>query len=271
MSYDIAIIGGGPAGTSAAITAARAGARVLLLDRGVFPRQKVCGEFVSPESLSLLRSLLRREAAEAGLSDPVQIRSTRSFIDGHIIRTEISPPGYSIPRYVLDALLWQEAIAAGAECRQQITVHRVTRNADGAFTLQTSDQQVVACTVINAAGRWSNFKAETIKLPPGPKWIGLKAHFREEEINPDLDLHFFEGGYCGISPIGNGQINGCAMVSADIAKSLSEVFRCDPQLEQRSRGWRAVTEEVTTAPLVFHTPRPVADDVLMAGDAAGFI
>ena len=58
MSYDLAIIGGGPAGTSAAISAARQGARVLLLERGRFPRHKVCGEFVSAESLTLLKDLL---------------------------------------------------------------------------------------------------------------------------------------------------------------------------------------------------------------------
>jgi len=48
VSFDLAIIGGGPAGTAAAITASRSGARVLLLERGAFPRHKVCGEFISP-------------------------------------------------------------------------------------------------------------------------------------------------------------------------------------------------------------------------------
>jgi flavin-dependent dehydrogenase len=56
--HDLIVIGGGPAGTSAAITCARSGARVLLLERGRFPRQKVCGEFVSAESLALLADLL---------------------------------------------------------------------------------------------------------------------------------------------------------------------------------------------------------------------
>ena len=56
--FDLAIIGGGPAGASAAITAARLGARVALLEAGEFPRHKVCGEFVSAESLDILRDLL---------------------------------------------------------------------------------------------------------------------------------------------------------------------------------------------------------------------
>jgi len=62
--YDLIVIGGGPAGTSSAITAARAGAGVLLLERGRLPRQRVCGEFVSAESLALLAGLLGRTAAD---------------------------------------------------------------------------------------------------------------------------------------------------------------------------------------------------------------
>src|SRR5580698_6328679 len=56
--YDLIVIGGGPGGTSAAIAFARNGARVLLLERGRFPRQKGWGEFVSAESLDLLAGLL---------------------------------------------------------------------------------------------------------------------------------------------------------------------------------------------------------------------
>ncbi len=58
IKYDLIVIGAGPAGCAAAITAARTGASVFLLERGRFPRHKVCGEFVSAESLDLLQDLL---------------------------------------------------------------------------------------------------------------------------------------------------------------------------------------------------------------------
>jgi flavin-dependent dehydrogenase len=58
--YDLIVAGGGPAGSACAITAARLGAKVLLLEKDRFPRQKVCGEFVSPESLGLLHGLLKK-------------------------------------------------------------------------------------------------------------------------------------------------------------------------------------------------------------------
>ena len=59
--YDLIVIGAGPGGCATAITAASSGAKVLLLERGRFPRHKVCGEFVSAESLQLLERLLKTE------------------------------------------------------------------------------------------------------------------------------------------------------------------------------------------------------------------
>ncbi len=92
MLYDLIIIGGGPAGTSAAISAARAGARVLLLERGRFPRHKVCGEFVSAESLSLLNELLDHEHTVL-LRDAVRIPRARLFLDGRTLARECGSTG----------------------------------------------------------------------------------------------------------------------------------------------------------------------------------
>src|SRR5271168_3152725 len=108
MLYDLIVIGGGPAGTSAAITAARGGARVLLLERGRFPRHKVCGEFVSAESLDLLGRLLD-SGSKSLLSDAVRIAHARIFLDGHMLRTVADPPAASIARLELDEALWNSA------------------------------------------------------------------------------------------------------------------------------------------------------------------
>src|ERR1700758_4817239 len=96
-SYDLAVIGGGPAGASAAIAAARAGARVLLLERGRLPRQRVCGEFVSAESLDLLTGLLNH--ANSGLLFSVpRIAQARLFFDGRTVTAPVDPPAASIAR-----------------------------------------------------------------------------------------------------------------------------------------------------------------------------
>src|SRR5579864_5781163 len=107
-AFDLAVIGGGPAGTSAAITAARTGARVLLLERGRLPRQRVCGEFVSAESLELLADLLDR-TAPALLHQALRIPEARLFFDGHTVPAQVDPPAASIARFDLDSALWRAA------------------------------------------------------------------------------------------------------------------------------------------------------------------
>src|SRR5438128_8398572 len=89
--YDLIIIGAGPAGSSAAITAARSGARVLLLERGRFPRHKVCGEFVSAESLDLLSSLLATQS-NAPHRDRLCTPRPRLYRTARLPNTTVHPP-----------------------------------------------------------------------------------------------------------------------------------------------------------------------------------
>jgi flavin-dependent dehydrogenase len=267
--FDLAIIGGGPAGASAAITAARAGASVAIFEARDFPRHKVCGEFVSSESLDLLSELLRDAPGTASVwaSAPV-IERMRLLFGGRVIEVEISPAGLSIPRYELDMLLWAAAQYAGVEARSPCEV--AACDGDGPFTLRTSSGSCTANAVIVAAGRWSQFTSDRT-LPRGPKWIGLKAHFHEPNPEPSTDLYFFEGGYCGVQPVATNIVNACAMVRSDCATSLIQVFALHPKLAQRAAGWHAVAQAVSTSPLVYRRPQPVRENVMFVGDAAAFI
>jgi flavin-dependent dehydrogenase len=93
---DLIVIGGGPAGTSAAITCARNGARVLLLERGRFPRHKVCGEFVSAESLDLLAGLLAPQDKPL-LADAIRIPRARVFSMAAFLKQRSIPPQPASP------------------------------------------------------------------------------------------------------------------------------------------------------------------------------
>jgi flavin-dependent dehydrogenase len=280
MLYDLIIIGGGPAGTSAAISAVRQGARVLLLERGRFPRHKVCGEFVSAESLSLLKDLLDLQHT-ALLQDAVRIPRARMFLDGRVLRAAVDPPAASIARLDLDDALWHSAGGAGVDARQQVTVQSV--NGSGPFRIVTTSEEFESRALVNASGRWSNLNL----APPEngmrtEKWLGVKAHFAEpasgETPEPSVDLYFFEGGYCGVQAVhlsgensGTARVNASAMVRAHVASSLPEVFAQHPALRDRSRNWTPLSDPVSTSPLIFRNPQPERDSVLMAGDAAGFV
>ena len=275
MLYDLIIIGGGPAGTSAAISAARGGASVLLLERGRFPRHKVCGEFVSAESLGLLTNLLDRGHATL-LSDAVRISKARLFLDGRTLQTTVDPPAASIARLNLDAALWHSAGNAGVDARQQVTVQSVA--GAGPFHVVTTAGEFEARALVNASGRWSNLNLPPTEGERREKWLGLKAHFAEPDAEPSVDLYFFKGGYCGVQPVhvsgensSAGRVNASAMVHADVASTLAEVFAQHPALHERSRRWTSLSDPVSTSPLIFRNPQAEQDGILMVGDAAGFV
>jgi menaquinone-9 beta-reductase len=272
--YDLIVIGGGPAGTSAAITCARGGARVLSLERGRFPRHKVCGEFVSAESLELLVSLLAHGPVRL-FSDCVRIPRSRVFLDGRTLHAPIDPAAASISRLELDAALWDSAELCGVDCRQQVAVQCIS--GIDPYRVQTSAGEFERRALVNASGRWSKLNSGTADTS-GMKWLGLKGHFAESSPPASVDLYFFDGGYCGVQPVElrdggkrNGRVNACAMVRADVANTLAEVFDCHPALRERSRGWKPLSDPVNTSPLVFREPQPERDGILMAGDAAAFV
>ncbi len=272
-TYDLIVVGGGPAGTSAAITAARGGARVLLLERGQFPRHKVCGEFVSGEALGLLAGLLDSQPAVL-LRDAVRIPRARLFLDDHVLLAPVEPPAASIARIDLDAALWNSAERAGVDGRQQVTAQSVSGM--GPFRVMTQAGEFESHALINASGRWSNLSALPANGRPGKKWLGLKAHFAEAAPEASVDLYFFGGGYCGVQPVSvrddnAKRVNACAMVRADVATTLPEVFALHPALWERSPGWQQLSEPVSTSPLIFCDPQPERDGVLQVGDAAGFV
>lgn len=273
--YDVIVIGAGPAGTSAAITCARSGASVLLLERGRFPRHRVCGEFVSAESLELLRDLLASQHA-ALLSASIRISQSRIFLDGRTLYPPVDPVAASIARFDLDAALWDSAEDCGVHCQQQVSVQGVSGT--GPFLVRTSAGDFETRALINASGRWSNLTPAFSEADSKSKWIGLKGHLAEALPPASVDLYFFDGGYCGVQPVDlgdgaerSGRVNACAMVRADVATTLPEVFACHPQLQERSRTWKPLTDTVTTSPLVFREPQPERDGILVVGDAAAFV
>lgn len=261
--YDLIVVGAGPAGSACAITAARAGAKVLLLEKDHFPRQKVCGEFVSPESLSLLHGFLE----DGRFKSCPQVVSSRIFLDNKTLVIPVSPAAQSIPRFDLDPALFAAAQNAGVAAHEGVAVTEVQR--DGAFQVRTSEHTYSARAVVNASGRWS--KLTQFDVAGKEKWIGLKAHFTEPSPPQTVDLYFFPGGYCGVTPVDANSVNACAMVRVDAAHTLEDVFTKEPRLFQRSRAWQPLFPPVTTSPLYFREPETESDGMFLAGDAAGFI
>jgi flavin-dependent dehydrogenase len=263
--FDVAVIGAGPAGSAAAITAAREGFAVALLESGSFPRHKVCGEFVSGEALPILKSLIPNDEL---LARAPRIRTARLFLDDRGVDFVVEPAAVSLSRHALDQRLWDSAIAEGVWASDRARVAAV-RKEQSFFSIESKGSRLRARAVVNASGRWSNLSRPKAEI--GDSWIGLKQHFIEDNASLRCDLYFFRGGYCGVQALGNGTINVAAMVRADLARTLTGVFGQNRELAARSRNWHPASEAVATSPLLFSAPRTSDKDTVLVGDAAAFI
>ncbi|MDQ0057903.1 NAD(P)/FAD-dependent oxidoreductase [Paenibacillus harenae] len=246
--HDVAIVGAGVAGSSLAKLLADRGLDTLLVDQKSFPRHKVCGEFLSPESRSMLESF--------GLDDyiqelrPASIERTRlNFSYGKAL--EINLPGHAIgvSRYALDSVLHRAATEAGAKLRTRTTVTAVTPH-DYGYLIETKQDRAEAVTIharaviaawgaANRAGLPGRAEVEHDK----EAFIGVKSHFSGIEAEPVVELYFFNGGYLGISPIEGGLVNVAALLKrkefthADSDKSIlgwiDACCRRNPRLAKR--------------------------------------
>ena len=286
MINDVIIIGAGLSGASAAISLAQRGLQVLALEAGEFPRHKVCGEFLSPESKAVLQRLGVLEKLMA--AGAYSISAARIVApNGRAIRTPIPGGALSISRWQLDAILAAAIRANGAELRTQTRVKKIEQQ-DDEFLVHTSAETLRARRVIASPGRNSQ-TLQRVKEEDLTKYVGLKTHLWGAEVSPHLvELHTWRGGYCGLSRIENGRVNACLLARYDFiaGRAPDEVWRDLlnelPFLELRVRNAEIAMPWLATANITFAQAQPLAkaaastcsDEngvVLCAGDAAGFI
>jgi geranylgeranyl reductase family protein len=282
--YDLVIVGAGPAGSIAAIVAARAGARVLLLDRARFPRDKMCGDTINPGAMAILRRLGLR-GAESGLpvagmlvTGPGRARVEARYPPGTI--------GRAILRRDFDSALLASAAEAGADVQdgalvQEPIVDASTQIVRGvrARTAGGGILQVPARVVIAADGRESRL-ARRLQLaghPRAPRRWAVGGYFENVANLTALgEMHVRPGLYIGVAPLPGGLTNAC-VVTADRGRLqrasafLDEIVRADIELADRFASARRVERPMCLGPLAVDCRAAGCPGLLLAGDAAGFI
>jgi flavin-dependent dehydrogenase len=218
-TFDVAVIGAGPAGSGAAAALAMRGWRVLLLEQDRFPRHKVCGEFLSPESQATLATLGLYD--ELAVLNPVPLtRAALVSRKGTELQTNLPGIAWGLSRYAMD-----EALAAGAERHgatlwQRSRVTDLQRTPDG-IVLQVRQgaetQQIQVRAALLAAGRSVNasLSAKPVQRSSAKLNVGIKAHFTGLAMPNQVEIYLFEGGYVGINPVESGAANVCLLASYD--------------------------------------------------------
>jgi 2-polyprenyl-6-methoxyphenol hydroxylase-like FAD-dependent oxidoreductase len=236
----VSVIGAGPAGSAAALAALEAGAPVTIYEKSIFPRHKVCGEFLSPEAASLVGDLPASH----------KIRGIGLHIGRREKRWNLSGPAIGLSRYALDEFLLDRALAAGATLVREQALHSAPR------------------TVI-AHGRKSS-------AAPGQRLFGFKAHFTGP-LDDALDLFFFSDCYVGICGVENGRTNVCGLAPENLLRernfNVDELLSMSAPLWARTAPLTRCWDWLITGPLVYRSAwnQDSPPDAYLAGDALGFV
>ncbi|MER7167497.1 geranylgeranyl reductase family protein [Micromonospora sp. NPDC000207] len=267
--FDLVVVGAGPAGAAAALAARRRGARVLLLDRADFPRDKACGDGIAAHALDVLDQLGVTGAVD-GYAPLPALRMIAP--GGGSVARSLPRPAYTVPREVFDARLVAAAQAAGAQLRRH-TVRRVEVRADRVVL----DGVVEARTVVGADGAGSVVR-RALGQPVNPGRHLALAIRGYAPARPGPAEQFIATSaarwpaYAWSFPIGDGRAN----------VGYGEVLRSDgltrTHLLERMADLLPETDPASVERLRAHhlplsTHRPVAGRgrVLLAGDALSLI
>ncbi|MFL6257002.1 MAG: NAD(P)/FAD-dependent oxidoreductase [Pyrinomonadaceae bacterium] len=298
--FDAIIVGGGPAGASAAVHLAASGARVLLAERERFPREKLCGEFISPECLEHFARLGVLQEMERGggarVSETVfyapsgrGVSVPSAWFGGH------EGDALGLSRAEMDARLLARARGAGVCVIEEAAIASlvvegarvcgVRLHAEGGGT-----QEFRARVTLDATGRHRAVvrraerelgREEHGRRDGRENLVAFKAHLEGARGAAGVcEIYFYPGGYGGLSPVERGLSNICFIARArdvrrcesDPERVLREVLMRNRHAARTLKDARAQTRWLGVSLEGFgrHEPAPF-EGLLAVGDAAAFI
>jgi flavin-dependent dehydrogenase len=305
--FDAIIVGGGPAGACAAVELASAGARVLVAERETFPREKLCGEFISPECLghfARLGVLERMKEGGARVGETVfyapsgrgvsvpsawfgggdALGLSRAEMDARLMARAREAGAAVLEGASLAGVLTEGARVVGVRLHAEGVTHefraRVTLDATGRHRAVVRR----AAREFNGEGKGAGREGAGADGAAGKQrapLVAFKAHLEGARGAAGVcEIYFYPGGYGGLSPVEGGLSNLCFIARArdvrargsDAERVVREVVRRNRRAAHALEGARAEGRWLGVSVESFgrHEPAPF-DGLLAVGDAAAFI
>ncbi|PJA98696.1 MAG: hypothetical protein CO128_06000 [Ignavibacteriales bacterium CG_4_9_14_3_um_filter_30_11] len=287
--FDVAVIGGGPAGSSSAIHLALAGIEVCIFERKNFPREVLCGEFLSKEvgeeikKLNLFDKFL--------LLNPQKIKSF-SLKNNNLKELSINFQfeAFSLRRSVFDSFLLEEAKISGVKIFQPVEIKSVLKNKDG-YALEgkkgNGERISVKSKFIIAAYGKQNILDKNLHrkfVDQKSNLNGIKFHIDKKYLNnfnsEEIQLYVGNGIYCGINSVNKVDATVCFLYNKKEFVSsprlqISELMKKNKKFSELfNTGLNSILDELKiygTGNIYFGKRELVKDGIFMVGDSAGVI
>ncbi len=274
---NVTIIGGGLSGLITSIQLIRAGIPVQLFEKKVYPFHRVCGEYVSNETVPFLKSLdlFPSELSPASINQ-LQLTS----VNGKSAYISLDMGGFGISRYAFDFWLHTIALNEGVKIYTATEISDVT-HCENEFEITSLHNKFITDVVIGSFGKRSKIDINLNRsfVKKRSPYVGIKYHLRYDHPENRIALHNFKDGYCGISQVENGVSNLCYLShrsnlkkAGSIKKMEDEILSENPFLKDIFTNATFLFDQPETInEISFETKKPVENHILMTGDAAGMI
>jgi len=284
--FDVAIVGAGPAGCATAIDLARRGYKVLLVDRGRFPRDKLCGDFLSPINWPVLDRLgVGRHILACPHAKISRFRMTSALgetIDCPFPEQNGRQSGLGLRRYHLDYQLLARAESAGVSVQQGVRITDLSPESRGwRLAMECSGETVEARgkVIVGADGR-NSWVARRLGVSTQPMQdssaLGFEIQLQDlRGLHESVEIHQFPGGYGGIAKVDPNTANLCFTVQRSCLPQVvsfenlrHRLLGMNPWLRTILQYATPVSELRSVWPVYFPGRRCFGDGYLLVGDAA---
>lgn len=286
QNFDIAIIGGGPAGASAAITLARSGYQVLLMDRAIFPREKLCGDFINPINWPVFREL-KVDGAISNL-EHAEVRRFRLTLANGAEAAALLPAsgrhgyGLGLRRYYLDNVLIERAKSEGATILEGAKAKQLHRTTAGWVVEFEQHGDLKSCRskiLIGADGR-NSWVARLLGVTAGggiqPGAVGFAIQLKSVGgLKDSVEIHQFPGGYAGLVRVDSDTVNLAFAIERSVLPRPASFDTLRTRrlnqnrfLRDQLRDTNPSTELRSVVPVFSRRRGCYGDGFLLIGDAA---